>query len=195
MIRQEGDKWCLFTADGSRKLGCHDTRDEALAQERAVQANKGLLDALGLWPGDLEDLANKGKGDGQYEEEDFFVEAVIVKAVDELRLAYGIFLVPFVEDLQGDTVSDVQVRNAAHEFLMRSRRIRDMHRVDAKADLVESALAPPGGLTWHGKFVPEGTWVGAVKVHDAAMWDLVKRGHRRGFSVRMRGRKLVEVAA
>lgn len=192
MIRQEGDKWCLFTADGSRKLGCHDTRDEALAQERAVQANKALLMGTGLWPGDV---IEKGSDDGQYEEEEFYVEAAIVKTLDEKRLAYGIFLVPFVEDLQGDIVSDDQVQKAAHEFLMRSRRIRDMHANDIKADLVESAIAPPGGMNWHGKFVPEGTWVGAVKVQDPEEWLLIKQGKRRGFSVRMRGRKLVEVAA
>jgi hypothetical protein len=40
VIEKRGDQWCLLTSDGSRVLGCHDTREEAEAQERAVQARK-----------------------------------------------------------------------------------------------------------------------------------------------------------
>lgn len=40
MIRKRGEKWCLMTQDGSRTLGCHDTEEEAKAQERAIEANK-----------------------------------------------------------------------------------------------------------------------------------------------------------
>ena len=38
MIRKEDGKWCLYTKDGLRKLGHHDTKKEAEAQERAVHA-------------------------------------------------------------------------------------------------------------------------------------------------------------
>ena len=40
MIRQEGGQWCLFTEDGSRKLGCHATEDEAKAQEAGIKAKE-----------------------------------------------------------------------------------------------------------------------------------------------------------
>jgi len=40
-IRHEGSKWILYTKDGSRKLGEHDTKKEALAQERAIHARGG----------------------------------------------------------------------------------------------------------------------------------------------------------
>lgn len=36
MITQKGDKWILYTRDGSRVLGTHDTREQALSQERAI---------------------------------------------------------------------------------------------------------------------------------------------------------------
>lgn len=45
-IRKEGEQWCLYTADGSRKLGCHDTREGAEAQESAVKSNMDR--AIGL---------------------------------------------------------------------------------------------------------------------------------------------------
>lgn len=41
MIKKSGNKWILYTKDGKRKLGTHATRAEALAQEKAVHANKG----------------------------------------------------------------------------------------------------------------------------------------------------------
>lgn len=40
MIRRRGSKWVLLTHDGSRVLGTHDTKKEAEAQERAVNASK-----------------------------------------------------------------------------------------------------------------------------------------------------------
>lgn len=40
MIRKRGDKYILYTKDGSRKLGTHKTKAGALRQERAVQASK-----------------------------------------------------------------------------------------------------------------------------------------------------------
>jgi hypothetical protein len=40
MIKRNGNKWELWSADGKKLLGTHNTRGEALAQERAIQANK-----------------------------------------------------------------------------------------------------------------------------------------------------------
>lgn len=40
MIKKVGSKWVLYTHDGKKVLGTHPTREEALAQERAVQASK-----------------------------------------------------------------------------------------------------------------------------------------------------------
>ncbi len=40
VIEKRGSQWCLLTADRARVLGCHDTREAAEAQERAVQSGK-----------------------------------------------------------------------------------------------------------------------------------------------------------
>mgnify|MGYP000704000803 CR=1 FL=1 len=40
VIKKEGDKWVLYSSDGEKRLGTHDTREEAEAQERAIQMNK-----------------------------------------------------------------------------------------------------------------------------------------------------------
>ena len=40
MIRHEHGKWVLRTKDGAKVLGTHDTREEAEAQESAIEASK-----------------------------------------------------------------------------------------------------------------------------------------------------------
>ena len=40
MIKQQGDKFILYTQDGTRILGRHDSHEKALAQERAIQISK-----------------------------------------------------------------------------------------------------------------------------------------------------------
>ena len=40
MIKKIGSRYCLFTSDGKKRLGCHPTKAAALAQERAVQVRK-----------------------------------------------------------------------------------------------------------------------------------------------------------
>lgn len=40
VIKKEGGKWVLYSKDGKKKLGTHETRADAVAQERAIEANK-----------------------------------------------------------------------------------------------------------------------------------------------------------
>ncbi len=40
MIKKIGSKWVLYDSKGTRVLGRHDTKEEALKQERAIQLSK-----------------------------------------------------------------------------------------------------------------------------------------------------------
>ena len=40
MIRKVGNKYCLYSKSTGKLLGCHKTKKEALAQERAIQIAK-----------------------------------------------------------------------------------------------------------------------------------------------------------
>jgi hypothetical protein len=40
MIKKEGGKYCLYTKDGKKKLGCHKTKADAEKQERAIMVQK-----------------------------------------------------------------------------------------------------------------------------------------------------------
>lgn len=40
MLREEGGQWCVYSSDGSQKLGCHPNRKDAIAQLVAVESSK-----------------------------------------------------------------------------------------------------------------------------------------------------------
>jgi hypothetical protein len=40
MIKHVGKKWILYSSDGSRKLGEHDSKADAERQERAINISK-----------------------------------------------------------------------------------------------------------------------------------------------------------
>lgn len=40
IIEQRGDKWFVKTKDGSKILGVHSSKEEALSQLRAIEASK-----------------------------------------------------------------------------------------------------------------------------------------------------------
>jgi hypothetical protein len=45
VVRKRGDQWCVVAEDNPDKVfGCHDTREEAEAQLRAIEANKHAAD-------------------------------------------------------------------------------------------------------------------------------------------------------
>ena len=45
-IKKQGSKFCVFSKDGKKKLGCHPTREKALKQLRAVEASKSVGKSL-----------------------------------------------------------------------------------------------------------------------------------------------------
>ncbi len=92
----------------------------------------------------------------------------VVKALDEEQVAYGVFRV----------ASGADVRRTAYAYLAASGKAWKGAGLGIGDDLVESMIAPLGGANWHGRRVPEGAWVGAIKVHDPAEWDRITR-HRR----------------
>lgn len=40
VLRQDGSQWVVYSRDGSKKLGTHEKKEDALAQVRAVEVNK-----------------------------------------------------------------------------------------------------------------------------------------------------------
>ena len=114
----------------------------------------------------------------------FQEELPILKVIKEKRLVIAPLLVPFQRDAQGDIIKNPEaIEDAAHAYLSKHRQIYFMHEKPLKPNQVEVVES------WIARDlpVPEGTWLGAVKVHDDKLWEKIKRGEIRGFSVGGRG--------
>lgn len=107
--------------------------------------------------------------------------AFIAKAQDQ-QVVYGVVSEPGTVDLQGDRLSESEIRKACHKFMMTSQKIGKEHNGEAKADIIESYIAPVD-FRCGGQHVRKGSWVMAVKIHDPAVWRDVKKGEITGFSI------------
>ena len=106
----------------------------------------------------------------------------IAKSDTDRRLVYGVVLEPEVIDAHNDIVSIDEIENAAHNYLIKSRMIGDQHSKPAKADIVESYIAP-ADLDICGQQIKKGSWVMVTKVHDDNMWSGIKKGAYTGYSI------------
>lgn len=109
----------------------------------------------------------------------------ICKQNEELRIAYGVVLIPEFRDGEKDIISSEEIRKAAHFFMLKSRVIGFRHRRKSKAKLVESYLAPQP-LTFKGQNgtqkVPTGTWIIGIFVPNDKEWEDIKSGKINAFS-------------
>jgi hypothetical protein len=113
----------------------------------------------------------------------------IIKELGDQQIVYGVVSEPDTVDLQGDRLSKAEIRKACHKFMIESQQIGKEHRGPAKADIIESNIAPVA-FKCNGQVVRKGSWVMAVKVHDQDLWQAVKSGDINGFSIAGRGNRI-----
>ena len=105
----------------------------------------------------------------------------------ELRLVTGILLIPEVVDLQGDIISEEDIRMIAHNFMAdyraNSNDIGEQHLVKNEDIVLAESWLVPHDMTLEGREVIKGTWIATVKVIDDAVWKKVKEGEYTGFSI------------
>lgn len=137
-----------------------------------------------------EDLPEFLKEDDEDEEDEdevskvmksYRVPIIVAKGSDQ-QIVYGVVIEPNVIDLQGDRLSKSEIRAACHKFMQTSQRIGKEHSGVAKASIIESYIAPTD-FKCNGQVVKSGSWVMAVKIHDPALWQAVKKGDITGFSI------------
>lgn len=115
----------------------------------------------------------------------------IVKRMMEEGLVYGEVLVPGETDAQKDMAPLEEVRQAAHNFLVKSRRLDYRHRRllgDDEAVVVESWLSPTT-FEWEGRTIKEGTWLMGVRVFPEWLKKEIETGELNSFSIRGLARK------
>ncbi len=106
----------------------------------------------------------------------------ITKADAKRQVVVGVVLEPDTVDTQKDTISAEEIEATAHQYLVESRIVGAQHRKKARAEVVESYLAPCD-FELGGQKVIKGSWVLGVHVLDSALWQDVEAGHYTGFSV------------
>jgi rubrerythrin len=106
----------------------------------------------------------------------------IIKSKGDQQIVYGVVSEPDTIDLQGDRLSKEEIEKACHRFMLTSQKIGKEHEGPAKADIIESYIAPMD-FTCGGQTVRKGSWVMAVKIHDPDLWAAVKNGDITGFSI------------
>jgi hypothetical protein len=113
-------------------------------------------------------------------------DAIIFKVDAMQQIVKGAVLVPDEVDEHSDTMTADEIEKTAHDFLANSRVIGSSHAEPIAASTVESYVAPDDfesdGPLGKEK-IKKGSWVIAVKVHDAAEWGKIMSGQYTGFSV------------
>jgi hypothetical protein len=95
-----------------------------------------------------------------------------------------------VQDSQGDIISMIELRKAAHRFITDQRVAKAMHAGTAIGEVVESVIVDEAfvkalGVT-DGK---RGWWIG-MQILDPEIQDKVRKGTFRAFSIGGKGRRV-----
>jgi hypothetical protein len=110
----------------------------------------------------------------------------LLKSVDEERTVTGIVLKPNVVDAQGQVADKKVIKDAAFDFLSKyntDTKIGYMHEnFDIPFELCESSITKQT-MVIDNSVIPEGSWLMTVRVLDDEIWDKVKKGEIKGFSI------------
>lgn len=103
----------------------------------------------------------------------------IVKKDEMRKIAYGEVYVPMKADAHKHFMKAEEIELMAHNFMLHSRKMDWNHDfIKGSAGVVESFIARKGD-----KDFVEGSWVLAVKVFNDKVWEDVKAGKIKGYSL------------
>jgi hypothetical protein len=154
-VQRRGDKYVVTDSTGKKVLGTHDTEEAARNQLKAIEAKKS---------------------------EHWETEFSFLKQDEEKQIVLGVVMEPNAEDTQGEFSTAEEIEKAAHGFLTKSRIMGKGHESKAEAEVVESYITRED-MDIEGEMVKKGSWVMAVKVYDAELWQGIKKGEFTGFSI------------
>jgi len=119
--------------------------------------------------------------------------APIFKADEERRLVLGVIAESDMVDAQGDVMSARTIEDMAHDYMIRSRKFDDRHNwKQVAAMLVESWIVREDTILF-GQPVKAISWVIAVKVFDDVIWQKIKSGVYKAFSIGGKGVRVPRV--
>jgi hypothetical protein len=113
--------------------------------------------------------------------------APIFKADEERRLVYGVIAESDMVDAQLDVMSARTIEDMAHNFMMRFRRFDERHNwKQVEAMPVESWVFRED-VTLFGQLIKAVSWVIGAKVFNDGIWQRVRSGEYRAFSIGGKG--------
>lgn len=163
-----------------RKTIAADAVAESGKKNPAALSDSALLDEA-----DKEAEKNENKTIETHKSVSIYVP--LIKSNEEEQTITGLVLQPEVTDAQGDIMSAKVIAKAAHTFLAKYNKVTKLglqHKYFGKYkfELYESWIAPQD-VVINGTIIKEGSWIMTVKVLDAKIWDMVKKGELTGFSI------------
>ena len=114
------------------------------------------------------------------------------KVNEEKRIVYGVALLPWEIDLQGDIMTAEEVEKTAHKFVESFQNIGEMHEISGVGTLLESYIAP-ANFIMNGVEVVKGSWILVTRA-DKKVWEKIKNNELVGYSIGYEGRRSVEDA-
>ena len=122
--------------------------------------------------------------------------AVIKNINPEKRIVSGPVLVPDIEDKQNDIISEEEIVKAAHLFMKDFQQINILH--SSKYDEFAKDIMPvestvlKNDLDYYGdgEVHKKGTWILDVFIGNDKVWDLVKDGKIRAYSIEGQGERI-----
>jgi uracil-DNA glycosylase len=119
--------------------------------------------------------------------------ASIFKADEDRHLVYGVIAESDMVDAQLDVMSAQTIEDMAHDFMIRSRKFDERHNwKQAAAALVESWIVRED-TTLFGQLIKAVSWVIGVKVFDDMIWQKIKSGVYKAFSIGGKGVRVPRV--
>ena len=115
---------------------------------------------------------------------DMQFESPIIKVDEEQRLVTGVVYAPNIVDSQGEFMEPDAIEKAAHEFMANYRNTDVKHNfiTNKDVDVVESYVAK-ADFELDGSKITKGTWIITTKVEDDKLWEGIKKGDYKGYSM------------
>ena len=113
------------------------------------------------------------------------METTVTKKNEELREITSVVLVPEVADWHDEIYSAKEIRKAERNFskYCKKANLQHEHQLDeSMAEFVESYITPSDMIV-DNRVVKKGSWMATLKCHSDALWDAVKDGTFKGFSI------------
>lgn len=121
-------------------------------------------------------------------EHDVAKSADVLKLDNERRIAWGWAYVSTIKgeiqtDTQGDSISPAEMEKMADRFMASARMAKAMHEGEQIGEVLHSFPLTAEIAKAFGMETDREGWIIGMKIHDDAVWDQMKAGTFKGFSI------------